>query len=64
MKIYMAVTNDKYEFPLLMTDTLKELSVLTGAPNNYICKCIKHNIACYKYDKEKGIKFTRVELDR
>ena len=34
--IFMQVTNDKYEFPVVVADTLAELSAKTNAPSTSI----------------------------
>lgn len=59
MKIYMAVTVDKYEFPLYIADTATELAKIMGISRQVIYDGIskKHN------GRYKGIKFVKVEID-
>ena len=42
MVVYMKITKDKYELPLAIADSLKELSVLTGTKSNVISSSISH----------------------
>lgn len=37
-KVYMAVTKDKYEFPIIICDTIPELAEKTGVKVNTIAK--------------------------
>ena len=37
-KVYMAVTKDRYEFPIIICDTIPELSEKTGVKVNTIAK--------------------------
>lgn len=38
MKIYIAVTNDKYELPVAVADTQEELGIMTGKKKDYVCR--------------------------
>lgn len=59
MKIYMMVTNDKYELPMCIADSPKELSEMSGYPANTIyCMMSK-----YKHGKIKFSRFICVEVD-
>ena len=50
--VYMKVTNDRYELPMAIADSAKELSKLVGAPDSsirtcayrYSCGKVKHSI--------------------
>lgn len=52
---------DKYELPLAVTDTVKELSVMTGDTVNTINSAMSHT----KHNPEKyqRCRFIRVEID-
>ena len=56
--IYMAVTPDKYEFPVYIEETVRELSKKTGASENNIYSSIAHKAS----GKVTGLKFLRVIL--
>lgn len=48
MIIYMCVTEDKYELPIAVADTIPELARLTGATSGSIYSClskVKHGNA-------------------
>ena len=58
MYVYMKVTKDKYELPLIVTDTVQEMAERCGTTVNVIRSLISHEKAgrkttCYK----------RVEID-
>ncbi|WP_141722841.1 hypothetical protein [Cellulosilyticum sp. I15G10I2] len=59
----MAVSNDKYELPLVVTDTRKELSQITGIEGDYISKCIYRNLVTYKWEEVWGNKFVRIQIE-
>ena len=40
MTVYMEVTTDKYELPVAMADSARELSRMTGAPISTIYKSV------------------------
>lgn len=56
MKIYMAVTNDKYEFPVYVTENSGELERKYNMPKNTIGAYIKRGTA----RKKDGVKFVKV----
>ena len=58
MKLYMAVTPDKYELPLAVRDSPKDLAEAVGIASQVILNCISHN----QSGKRTGMKFIRIEL--
>ena len=42
MKVYIAVTRDKYEFPIAMADSVVELAKMTKANPKTIYSAISH----------------------
>ena len=59
MKLYMGVTPDKYELPLFVADSLKELSKMSG----FDYDSIRHRISKKSSGRNKGIKFIRIEFE-
>ena len=59
MKLYMGVTPDKYELPLFVADSLKELSKMSG----FDYDSIRHRISKRSSGKNKGIKFIKITLE-
>lgn len=59
MKLYLGVTPDKYELPLFVADSLKELSKMSG----FDYDSIRHRISKNSSGRNKGIKFIRIELE-
>ncbi|WP_277220676.1 hypothetical protein [Peptoniphilus vaginalis] len=59
MKIYMGVTPDKYELPLFVADSLKELAEMSG----YDYDSIRHRISKGSSGRNHGIKFIKVLID-
>ncbi len=58
-KLYMAVGIDKYELPLYVADTSRELADWSGLSIGYVLSAISHD-----YSGEKsGMKFLRIEVD-
>lgn len=57
--IYMKVSSDEYELPLVAADTLGELSRLTGASEN----CIKSAISHVKSGRRKRSIYVKVEIE-
>lgn len=57
-KIYMAVTADQYEFPVLLADSLKELSICYGMSTRNMNSYIHRKMV----RKKEGVKFVRVEI--
>lgn len=42
MKIWMTVTNDKYEFPVIIEESIEELAEKTGKATHTIRSAISH----------------------
>ena len=42
MVLYMRVSNDRYELPLAVADTRRELAEMCGVTPNLISSCISH----------------------
>lgn len=42
MKLYLMTTQDIYELPLAVTETLDEMAKLTGTPKTTIAAAISH----------------------
>lgn len=59
MKLYMGVTPDKYELPLFVADSLKELSKMSG----FDYDSVRHLISKRSSGKNKGIKFIKITID-
>lgn len=55
----MAVTTDKYELPLYVADTARELSDWSGYNINYVLSAISHQYS----GKKIGMKFIRIEVE-
>lgn len=58
MKLYMAVTPDKYEHPIFIEETIKELSLKTGVSWDCIWSSIVQDLS----GKNRGMKFVKVEV--
>ena len=58
MKLYMAVTNDKYEIPIAVTENPIELEQMYKMPKGTIGSYIQRGTA----RRKDGVKFVRVEL--
>ena len=56
--VYMLVTQDKYELPLVVADTVAELARLTGQKRSSVASAITHA-------KKKGFnsKYIKVNID-
>ena len=54
----MAVSTDKYELPLYVADTARELSNWSGYDINYVLSAISHQYS----GKKIGMKFIRIEM--
>lgn len=60
-KLYMKVTLDKYELPLIICDSARELAAATGTSADVIYSCISH----YKKDKRNtSYRMVVVNMDR
>ena len=57
MTLYMQVSNDIYELPMIVEDTFNELRRKAGYPRNYVEKQIR------KADRGKRSEFCTVEVD-
>lgn len=55
--MYMAVTPDKYELPLAVCDTARELGALFGVSANLIQSSISKN----QSGRNRGYKFVKVD---
>ena len=55
----MAVATDKYELPLYVADTARELSDWSGYNINYVLSAISHQYS----GKKIGMKFIRIEVE-
>ena len=55
----MVVTADKYELPLMVTDSVRELSKFTGIGINCVYSSITKNLS----GKRNGWKFVRVPME-
>lgn len=58
-KQYLAVEIDKYELPLFVADTSRELADWSGCSIGYVLSAIAHDYP----SKKTGMKFLRVEVD-
>ncbi len=58
-KVYMKVTMDKYELPLAVADSAKELAEICGTTVNNINSCCSK----YKTGKHKKSSFISVEVE-
>lgn len=56
MKIYMGVTPDKYELPIFVAGSLKELAEMSG----YDYDSIRHRISKRSSGRNHGIKFIKI----
>lgn len=56
--LYMQVTSDKYELPLVVADSMAELARKTGNKRSSIASAISH-----AKKKERKSKYVKVELD-
>lgn len=59
MKIYMGVTPDKYELPIFVANSLKELAEMSG----FDYDSIRHRISKKSSGRNHGIKFIKVVID-
>ena len=48
MKLYLAVSKDEFKLPLIVADSLKELSEFTGASVNTIASSISKGYGAYE----------------
>jgi len=59
INLYMAVTADRYELPLFVADSPRELVLVTGYSKNIILSSIAHN----QSGRMRGVKFIRISVD-
>lgn len=57
--LYMAVTPDKYELPLVVTETLRELSFILGTKENNLSSSLSRK----RSGKKKGYKIVKVKME-
>lgn len=60
MKYFMAVTPDKYELPLYVAESVRELAIVFKTSENAISSSIGHGLN----GKKQGHKFIRVDIDK
>lgn len=58
MKLYMAVTPDKYELPLAVETNASDLAKMFGTNQQAIFTAISKNLS----GKQNGVKFVKVEV--
>nr|DAT64320.1 MAG TPA: hypothetical protein [Caudoviricetes sp.] len=58
MRLYMAVTADKYELPLIVSDRITEIAEYTGTSNKSVLESIRLKLS----GKYKKIKYVKVEI--
>lgn len=56
--VWMVVSNDKYELPVYIADTARELAELVGSTENNVRTCYQH----YVKGDSKTCRYRRVEL--
>lgn len=59
MTIWIEVTRDKYELPIHVADTAKELAEMSRCSTNNIYSAISH----YRHRNQSSAKFYKVEID-
>lgn len=63
MTYFMAVTDDRYEFPVIIAGTQAELARGLGITDSAICSTLKRAkngvVRCYK--RNRGIKYFRMD---
>lgn len=59
MYVYLSVTTDKYELPLAIGDSPKELADMLGVTNNAISSAIGHNATGFI----RGNRYIKVWID-
>ncbi len=58
MKLYLAVTADRYELPLAVAGSARELAEMTGYGRINILSAIAHDTP----GTQRGMKFIRIEV--
>lgn len=59
-KVYVYVTDDEYELPIYVCDTVKELSELTG----YTESSIYSNITRWEKGEREYVRFRRIYIGK
>ena len=59
MKLYMAVTADEYELPLIVSDKIKDIAKYSGTSERNVYQ----GIYCDYSGKRKKMKFVRVDVN-
>lgn len=59
MTLILAVTPDKYELPLYVADTVREMARIVGMRENNVSSLISK----HKSGKRSGYKFLRIEVE-
>lgn len=59
--LYMAVTNDEFELPLVVAESRDEFAMLCGKSKDFLSQCACHNDCC----KILGVssKILRIKLE-
>ena len=67
MTVYMAVTNDKYEYPVFICDTMTELAKCVGKKIDLVSHLFKNHANGIKprnfTNKDRGYKYIKVDID-
>lgn len=59
MNVYMVVSEDKYELPLALADTVDELAEIINVNSNSIFSALSK----FKHGKIKFSRYVKVEID-
>lgn len=59
MFLYLKVTDDKYEFPIVIADSLTELAEKLGISKQSIKTCMY----LFRHGKTKKCRYVKVEVD-
>lgn len=59
MKLYMAVTADEYELPLIVSDKIKDIAKYSGTSESNVYQGIYYDYS----GKRKKMKFVRVDVN-
>lgn len=59
MRLYMAVTADEYELPLIVSDKVKDIAKYSGTSESNVYYGINYDYS----GKRKKMKFVRVEVN-
>lgn len=61
--VYMAVTADKYELPVALENTARELSRKLGLEQNHVSLAISKNTRATTLKSGLKVKFVKVHID-